>query len=74
MRKKHLKNWMFFLKRTSSGQGLTEYGSVLAFIAIIIAFTLHFAPGRLGPAVTGAFSAVTSQISHLTNSAQASGS
>lgn len=48
-----------------SGQAITEYASMLAFVAVMVALVFAFAPGKLGPAVSAAFSAVTSQLNNL---------
>jgi Flp pilus assembly pilin Flp len=38
---------------------------MLAFVAVMVALVFAFAPGKLGPAVSAAFSAVTSQLNNL---------
>ncbi len=54
-----------------SGQGITEYAAMLAFVAVLVALVFAFAPGKLSPAISAAFSVVVSQLNNL---AGASGS
>ncbi|MBP6746214.1 MAG: hypothetical protein WC028_10605 [Candidatus Obscuribacterales bacterium] len=54
-----------------SGQGITEYGAILAFVAILVALVFSITQGALTAAISKAFSAVVSQLNNL--SAAASG-
>ena len=44
------------------GQGISEYGALLAFITILIVLVFTFAPEKLGPAVSAAFSSVAQEL------------
>jgi Flp pilus assembly pilin Flp len=59
------------LFKRSSGQGITEYAAILAFVALLVALVFAFAPSTLSGAVSAAFSSVISQ---LNNMSAASGS
>ncbi|HEY9786742.1 MAG TPA: hypothetical protein V6D17_15170 [Candidatus Obscuribacterales bacterium] len=63
----HVKNTRKF--RKSRGQGIAEYGAMLAFVCVLVALAFSFAPGRLLPAVSEAYGAVVSQLNDLTNTA-----
>ncbi len=65
MKKKYFCLRRFLSLRKGDGQAINEYAAVLAFVAMIVAVTLHFGPGRLGPAVSGAFSSMVNQINRL---------
>lgn len=61
--------------RQEDGQGIAEYGALLAFIAILVALVFAFAPGKLGPAVSTAFSSVAQELNDEADAASlASGS
>ena len=53
-----------FLK-DESGQGITEYGAVLAFVALLVAVVFGFARGALQTTLSQSFSTVVSQLSAL---------
>lgn len=48
-----------------SGQGITEYGAILAFVALLIAVVFGFAQGALQSAISQAFSRVVSELNRL---------
>ena len=50
-----------FIKQ-EEGQGISEYGALLAFIAILVALVFAFAPGKLAPAVSQAFSSMSQEL------------
>lgn len=52
-----------------SGQGITEYGAIIAFISLLVALTFSASQGSLMPAVSKAFSAVASQLNGLASTA-----
>ena len=56
-----------FLK-DESGQGITEYGAVLGFVAALIGVALMSGQGTLLNSVKGCFSAAASNMSSLTSS------
>lgn len=52
-----------------SGQGITEYGAILAFVAILVAVVFSITRGALAAAISAAFSAVVSQLNNLSSAA-----
>jgi len=52
-----------------SGQGITEYGAILAFVAILVALVFSITQGALKSAISAAFSAVVSQLNSLSSAA-----
>jgi len=52
-----------------SGQGITEYGAILAFVAILVAVVFSITQGALTSAISKAFSAVVSQLNALSSAA-----
>lgn len=57
-----LKTFFQNLLRQEDGQGISEYGALLAFIAILVALVFAFAPGKLAPAVSQAFSTMSQEL------------
>lgn len=51
------------------GQGITEYGAILAFVAILVALVFSITQGALKSAISAAFSAVVSQLNQLSAAA-----
>ena len=62
-----------FLK-DESGQGITEYGAVLAFVALLVAVVFGFARGALQSTLSQSFSTVVSQLNALNAYAASSSS
>lgn len=54
-----------------SGQGITEYGAILAFVAILVALVFSLTQGALKGAICSAFSAVAKQLDNLSSAAGA---
>ncbi|MBC8000199.1 MAG: hypothetical protein IAF58_19750 [Leptolyngbya sp.] len=52
-------------KNRRKGQGITEYAAIIAFVAVMVALTFSFAPGKLAPAISGAFSSCVNQLNNL---------
>ncbi|HEY9772619.1 MAG TPA: hypothetical protein V6C81_02295 [Planktothrix sp.] len=52
-----------------SGQGITEYGAILAFVAILVALVFALTKGALASAISAAFSAVVNQLNNLSKAA-----
>jgi Flp pilus assembly pilin Flp len=48
-----------------SGQGITEYGAILAFVAILIVVVAGFVSGTLRSALSNAFSLIGSALNNL---------
>jgi Flp pilus assembly pilin Flp len=57
--------------RQEDGQGISEYGALLAFITILVVLVFAFAPGKLGPAVSAAFSSVAQELNDEADAANA---
>ena len=55
--------------KDESGQGITEYGAILAFVAILVAVVFSITQGALSAAISKAFSAVVSQLNALSSAA-----
>jgi len=55
--------------RDESGQGITEYGAILAFVAILVAVVFGITKGALTHAISSAFSAVVAQLNNLSTAA-----
>jgi Flp pilus assembly pilin Flp len=51
--------------KDESGQGITEYGAILAFVAILVAVVFGVTKGALSSAISAAFSSVVSQLNNL---------
>jgi Flp pilus assembly pilin Flp len=70
-----VQNWLNRFLEDESAQGITEYGAILAFVAILVALTFGMTTGTLMPALSAAFSAVASQLDAMAATASsASGS
>lgn len=52
-----------------SGQGITEYGVILAFVALLIVLVLSFVQGSMAAALTNAYSIIVSTINFLNSQA-----
>lgn len=48
-----------------SGQGITEYGAILAFVALLVAVVFGFAQGTLQSAISQSFSRIVSQLNRM---------
>ena len=48
-----------------SGQGITEYGAILAFVALLVGLVFGFAKGSLQSAISQSFSSVVSSLNGL---------
>ncbi len=59
-------------KRRRKGQGITEYASIIAFVAILAALVFAYAPGKLAPALSSAFSQVGETLNNVSNEAVSS--
>ncbi|MBN8660619.1 MAG: hypothetical protein J0M35_09670 [Candidatus Obscuribacter phosphatis] len=54
------------------GQGITEYGAIIAFVSLLVALTFSAANGSLMPAVSRAFREASSQLNALSSAAASS--
>jgi Flp pilus assembly pilin Flp len=59
------------IRRNSRGQGISEYGAMIAFVAVLVALCFNLTTGHLGGAICAAFSAVSSQLNNMSNEANA---
>ena len=48
-----------------SGQGITEYGAILAFVAVLVGLVFALTNGQLKGAISGSFSTITAQLNAL---------
>ncbi len=51
------------------GQGISEYGAIIAFVALLVAITFSAGNGSLMPAVSKAFREISSQVNALSSTA-----
>lgn len=56
--------------RNKRGQAISEYGMILAFVAILVALVFVWAPGKVGPAIDSAFSSMANQLNLLVQESQ----
>ena len=61
----HIKETLLAFVNDESGQGITEYGAVLAFVALLVAVVFGFAQGTLRQSLSQSFSTVVSQLNAL---------
>ncbi|MDR3615191.1 MAG: hypothetical protein P4L53_16660 [Candidatus Obscuribacterales bacterium] len=59
-------------KRSKRGQGITEYGAMLAFVAIIVACVFGLTQSSLKKGVSGAYSSMATQLNNLSSASGAS--
>ena len=62
------------LKRKKDGQAITEYGAILAFIAVLVALMFAFGSGSIGPAISNAFSAISDNLDKMSAAAMGASS
>ena len=60
-----MRDFVFAFVKDESGQGITEYGAILAFVAILVALVFSITQGALRGAICAAFSAVVHQLNNL---------
>ena len=61
-------NFIHAFFEEDSGQGITEYGAVLAFIALLIATTLAIGHSAFATAVKNSFSMTANTLAQLATS------
>lgn len=61
-------------KRRRRGQAISEYAMLLAFLAILIALVFAFAPDKLAPAVSAAFSKISKELNDMADAADSASS
>ena len=69
-----MKEAMIAFLNDESGQGITEYGAVLAFVALLVAVVFGFARGALQTTLSQSFSTVVSQLTVLNSYSSSSSS
>jgi Flp pilus assembly pilin Flp len=55
--------------KDEGGQGITEYGAILAFVAILVAVVFGITKGALASAISSSFSSVVKQLNNLSSAA-----
>jgi Flp pilus assembly pilin Flp len=60
--------------RNRKGQAITEYGAIIAFVALLVALSFGFTKGSLAPALSAAFSCVKANLDNMSNAAATSSS
>jgi hypothetical protein len=58
-------------RRSARGQGISEYGAMLAFVAILVALCFSITNGRLTQAVSAAYSSISNQLNSMSAAADA---
>jgi Flp pilus assembly pilin Flp len=72
-RLKHKLKIKLRIRRSEDGQAITEYGAILAFIAVLVALVFAFGSSDFSAAVSNCFSSITKQLNDMaTTSAAAS--
>jgi Flp pilus assembly pilin Flp len=59
-------------RRTARGQGISEYGAMLAFVAILVALCFSITNGHLSGAVSAAFSSIANQLNAMSSTVNGS--
>jgi len=67
----NFKNQVSHFISDESGQGITEYGAVLAFVALLVAVVFSFASGSLTSAISQSFSGLVFQLGRINGAAGA---
>lgn len=62
----------FRSKKRRKGQGITEYASIIAFVAVLAALVFAYAPNNLAPALSATFSQVGQTLNNVSNEAVSS--
>lgn len=69
---KRLRDGTWEFLANEDAQGITEYGAILSFVAILVALAFGFYNGSLSNAVSKAFSSVVSQLENMSAAAATS--
>lgn len=59
-------------RRSQSGQGITEYGAILAFVAVLVSLVFAMTNSTLSDALSSALSSIVSQVNNMSSEAAAS--
>jgi Flp pilus assembly pilin Flp len=57
--------------RNRKGQGITEYGAIIAFVALLVSLTFGFTSGSLSSSLSAAFCTVKTNMQNLSSAAAA---
>jgi len=57
--------------RNRKGQGITEYGAIIAFVALLVALTFGFTNGSLSKGISQAFSSLKANMNNVSTAAAA---
>ncbi len=55
--------------RNRKGQGITEYGAIIAFVALLVSLCFGFTSGSLSSSISAAFCVVKTNMNNLSSSA-----
>jgi Flp pilus assembly pilin Flp len=66
-----LKRLLHLFFKDESAQGITEYGAVLAMIAVVIAVAFSLTSGQLSSGILAAYSSITTQLNNMSSGAGA---
>jgi Flp pilus assembly pilin Flp len=56
-------------RRSKKGQGITEYGAIIAFVALLVSLVFGFTSGSLSAGLSQAFSVVKANLNNLSSTA-----
>jgi Flp pilus assembly pilin Flp len=57
------------LLQDESGQAITEYGAMIAFVCVLVALIFAMSQGALAPGINACYSTMAAQLQNLINSA-----
>ena len=66
MRKRLRKGLRAFLRK-QSGQGITEYAAMIAFVAVLVAVVFTITHGGLEKSISAAYSSIVVQLQNLSS-------
>lgn len=52
-------------RRPEDGQAITEYGAIIAFVAVLVALVFAFSGGQVSPAISNCYSSITNQLDNM---------
>lgn len=59
------KRTRFKKRRNRQGQTIVEYGSIIAFVAVVVSLVFSISNGTLRLSLSSSFSSITNQINNL---------
>jgi Flp pilus assembly pilin Flp len=66
-----LKKLVVLFFTDESGQGITEYGAILAMVAVLVGVCFSLTSGKLTSGILQCYSAITTQLNNLSSGAGA---